>query len=47
MPPPAARWISAAVLKEPLRSDTAPGVLPDQIDLSISSDLARFIEGPN
>ena len=24
---------------------TAPGVLPDQIDLSISSDLARFIEG--
>ena len=24
---------------------SAPGVLPDQIDLSISSDLARFIEG--
>ena len=40
--------------KTDLRSDaqkayetgyTAPGVLPDQIDLSISSDLARFIEG--
>ena len=39
------KLISAAKPKKHETGYTAPGILPAQIDLSISSDLARFIEG--